>query len=89
MGEIEAMLLINLLFIAQAPGATPPAPTPAQAPAPPAVEHKVICHSEIVGQSRIAQRICHTKAEWDEIGREAEENFKYNVNRHTQGNNPE
>lgn len=81
------MMFIGLLLLAQASSAAPG--TPAQSPAQPQADQKLICHLETIGASRIPQRICHTKAEWAEIERQTEEDVRDNVNRHTQGNNPE
>jgi predicted secreted protein len=83
------MMLTGLLLLAQASTAMAPASTPAEAAAPPAAEQKLICHSETIGASRIPQRICRTKSEWDQIERQAEEDYKYNVNRNfNTGNSP-
>lgn len=79
-------MLMGLLLLAQASGA---AAVPAQAPAPPPPQEKLVCHLDTNGPTRIPQRICHTKAEWAEIERQTEQDMQYNVNRHTQGNNPE
>lgn len=81
------MMLIGLLVLAQA-SSIPPT-TPAQAPTPPQADQKLICHLETIGASRIPQRICHTKAEWADLERQTEQDIRDNVNRHTQGNNPE
>ena len=84
------MMVMGLLLIAQVPGAVAPASMPAQVPSPPAAEQKLICHSETVGQSRIAQRICRTKTEWDQIERQTEEDVSNNVNKNfNTGNTPE
>jgi len=79
-------MLMELLLLVQA--STPPA-VPAQAPAPPPPQEKLVCHLDTIGASRIPQRICHTKAEWAEIERQTEQDVRDNGNRHTQGNNPE
>jgi hypothetical protein len=82
------MMLIGLLFLAQTSGV--PAATPAQAPAPANTDQKVVCHSEYVLDSRIMQRICHTKAEWDQIEHDTQQSFKDNMGKHNDpGNSPE
>jgi predicted secreted protein len=81
-------MLIELLLLAQASAAT--AQTPASAPAPKPHEQKMICHFEQIGASRISQRICHTKDEWDQIERAAEDSFKDNMGKQNNaGNTPE
>ena len=78
-------MLIGLLFLVQA--SSVPATTPAQAPAP---DQKVVCHSEYVLDSRIMQRICHTKAEWDQIEHDSQKSFKDSMGKHVEpGNSPE
>jgi len=79
-------MLMGLILLAQASSA--PA-VPAQAPSPPAAQEKLVCHLETNGPTRIPERICRTKAEWAEIERQTQEDMNNNVNRHTQGNNPE
>jgi predicted secreted protein len=81
-------MLIGLLVLAQAAAA--PAATPPQtaATAPPA-QQKLICHLETDGPSRIPQRICHTKAEWDQIERDSQQSFDDNMAKYKQGYNPE
>jgi len=82
------MMLMGLLLLAQAVAA--PAAVSAQAPAPPSDQEKLICHSELVGASRIAQRICRTKAEWDRIERQSEDEFRTSMNKQNNpGNSPE
>ena len=82
------MMLVHALLLAQAVTAIPASPAPAAAP-PPAKE-KLICHLEDVGQTRIAQRICHTKAEWDQVERQTEDDFKTNMGKQNDtGNSPE
>ena len=81
-------MLIELLFLAQATTASAQTPTSTPAPKPP--EQKMICHFEQIGASRINQRICHTKDEWDQIERAAEDSFKDNMSKQNNaGNTPE
>jgi hypothetical protein len=56
--------------------------------APPAPKDKLICHMEDIGQTRIAQRICHTKAQWDQIERETEDDVSANKNKQNDTGNP-
>ena len=79
-------MLIQALLIAQAATAAgPPSPAASAVAAP---KEKLVCHLENVGQSRIAQRICHTKAEWDQIERETEDDVQSNKNRQNDTGNP-
>jgi len=80
-------MLIQVLFLAQmaiAPSALPTTTT-AAATAP---KDKLICHMEDIGQTRIAQRICHTKAQWDQIERETEDDVSANKNKQNDTGNP-
>ena len=43
---------------------------------------------EDIGQTRIAQRICHTKAQWDQIERETEDDVSANKNKQNDTGNP-
>jgi hypothetical protein len=82
------MILIQLLLAAQV--ATAPPSRPAQAPASDSADEKLVCHLETNGASRIAERICHTKAEWAEIERQTEEDFKSNMGKQNDpGNSPQ
>ena len=83
------MLAFHLLLFAPAAAAAT-SPPPAQTPPPAPAAEKMICHLEDVGQTRIAQRICHTKAEWDQIERQTEDDVQSNRNRQNDtGNSPE
>jgi len=80
-------MLIQVLFLAQmaiAPSALPTTTTAAAAPP----KDKLICHMEDIGQTRIAQRICHTKAQWDQIERETEDDVSANKNKQNDTGNP-
>jgi hypothetical protein len=80
-------MLLQLVILAQT-SAGPPATPLASPTSPPA--QKLICHFEDVGQTRIQQRICHTKAEWEQVERQAEDDFKTNMNKQNNpGNKPE
>ncbi|HEX6784014.1 MAG TPA: hypothetical protein VF098_05095 [Sphingomicrobium sp.] len=81
-------MLLTLLLFVQA--ASTPAADPASAAkaAPPA--EKLICHYEQLGESRIAQKICHTKAEWEQLERQSQDDFSSNMNKQNNpGNSPE
>ena len=80
-------MLIQVLLLAQmasAPSALPTTTTAAAAPP----KDKLICHMEDIGQTRIAQRICHNKAQWDQIERETEDDVSANKNKQNDTGNP-
>lgn len=80
-------ILIEALLVAQATTLTPNPPVPSSTTTP---KEKPICHLEDVGQTRIAQRICHTKAEWDQIERQSQDDFSSNMSKQNNpGNKPE
>jgi Spy/CpxP family protein refolding chaperone len=79
-------ILIQALLIAQATTVSPsPAAAASSAQVP---KEKLICHMEDIGQTRIAQRICHTKAQWDQIERETEDDVSANKNKQNDTGNP-
>ena len=62
---------------AQTQGAAAPAPAPADQPAAPTSPPKQICKREPPSlETTIPKKICHTKAEWEQIAKYAEENAK-------------
>jgi hypothetical protein len=82
------MILFQALLLAQAVTAGPAVST--TTPAASAAKEKLICHMEVTGETRIAQRVCHTKAEWEQIERQSEEDFGSNMNKQNNtGNTPE
>ena len=62
-------MLISILILAQAQAAAVPQPVQQ----PPA--EKPICRMQEPQGSRIPVRVCHTKAEWDQIARESQDSF--------------
>jgi len=69
-------MLLSLIFLAQASTATvSPQATPE------ATDNKPVCRSVMPKGSRIPERVCHTKAEWDQLARESQDNFTSVMNK--------
>lgn len=81
---MKAIVLVSLLF-ANSAAAAQTTPTPAAvttattAPTDPA-QAKMICRTEEVLGSRIGgHKICHTKAQWNEIAADSRQQFEQNT----------
>lgn len=61
-------IVTTVLMFATANPAPPPAPPPAKTESD---QERVICRSETVG-TRFKKRVCHTKAEWEQIAKDSQ-----------------
>jgi hypothetical protein len=77
-------MFADLLFAAAAAASTPTTASP-QSEQGPAKQERLVCKSAKFAGSNISQRICKTRAEWDEARRRAQEQLDNMHNRGVDG----